>query len=177
MGFNMLRTLGTRTSGSPLSRREVATGVQHYFAACIEACVSAWPALGHNGMLTTHAGAVGDPLRVPWDAPMVAPATAAFSFYIGPKGTIGQPGLAKALQDYDPTHRHVAVAETFCFGCKSRTDWMRYLEACFGSPYGNVTYMRIYNAQPFLASPGAVDALRAFVSPQREGQSGRFSTL
>jgi hypothetical protein len=97
---------------------------------------------------------------------MVPPATAAYSFYIGPTGTIGQPGLATALANYDPNHRRFAVAETFCFGCKSRDEWTSYLNACLGSPYGNVTYMRVYNLQPFLASPGAVDALGAYVGEQ-----------
>ena len=167
MGFNMLRTLGLRNSGAAPTRREIATGVQHYFAACIKACVDAWPALQGNGLLSAHAGSVGDPLRVPWDAPIVPPATAAYSFYIGPGGTIGQAGLALALEKYDPARRRFAVAETFCFDCHSKAEWLRYFEACFGSPHGNATYMRVYNVQPFLESAGAVDALRAFVDSQR----------
>ena len=62
----------------------------------LDPCCKRCSSLPHASFLSAHAGSVGDPLRVPWDAPMVPPATAAYSFYIGPGGTIGQAGLASA---------------------------------------------------------------------------------
>ena len=46
MGYNMLKTMGLRSSGGPPTRHEITLGVQHYFGALVSACRSVWPDLG-----------------------------------------------------------------------------------------------------------------------------------
>eukprot|EP00656_Telonema_subtile_P002927 TRINITY_DN11347_c0_g1_i1.p1 TRINITY_DN11347_c0_g1~~TRINITY_DN11347_c0_g1_i1.p1 ORF type:complete len:285 (+),score=36.93 TRINITY_DN11347_c0_g1_i1:148-1002(+) len=117
LGYNMLRTLGIRSSGGPPTRIEVTAGVRHYFTELVSACVSAWPALSTNGLLQTHAGAVSDPDMLQWDSPMLAPAVPGYSVYNSHTNLqVGQPGLLSALQSYDPEHRRFVVAEGACFG-------------------------------------------------------------
>ena len=61
-GYNMLKTLGLRSSGGPPTRGEITQGVRFYFKSVVGACVAAWPALAQNGLLATHGGACSDPL-------------------------------------------------------------------------------------------------------------------
>lgn len=61
MGYNMLRTMGVRSSGPAPTREEVTAGVQLYFKNAVDAAVAAWPLLAQQEMLFAHAGHVGDP--------------------------------------------------------------------------------------------------------------------
>eukprot|EP00940_MAST-03C_sp_MAST-3C-sp2_P000878 g878.t1 len=178
MGYNMLSTLGIRTTGGPPTRDEITEGIRFYFSRMISACITAWPELAHNDLLVTHAGHVGDPYFLRWDAGMIAPAIPGFSFYPGNifegKGSnpFGQPGLHSALRNYHRTSlnrtsdmRYV-IAETACFQCRNATDWVRYFELAFNetmNPYGKVRYMRYYNIGPFIDTPGAVEGLKRFI--------------
>jgi hypothetical protein len=173
-GYNMLRTMGLRSSGGPPTRQEITKGVQNYFSSLVKACQSVWPELGSEGLkkLSLHAGAVSDPLLVEWSAAMVQGAIPAYSQYPSPKDLqIGQPGLATALKQYDPQEQRFIVGESFCFGCATKDQWLAYFEAVFACPYGNAEYVRIYNIQPFLASPGALDALATFTHSSRPSNS------
>ena len=128
-----------------------------------KACKAAWPALGTAGLptLSLHAGLVGDPLLVEWEAAMVAGSGAvpAYSAYPAVGDPIGQQGLAAALDKYDPAGRRFVVGESTCFGCTDREQWLAYFKAIFENPFGRVLYVRIYNIEPFLAAGGALDAL------------------
>ncbi len=99
LGYNLVRTLGLRTSGGPPTREELTKGVKHYFTNAIAACLDAWPSLSQNGLLGTHAGASGDPLLMKWESAMVPPATPGYSFYLSPSTfkSWTQPGLKTAL--------------------------------------------------------------------------------
>eukprot|EP00040_Diaphanoeca_grandis_P010943 m.56076 g.56076 ORF g.56076 m.56076 type:complete len:458 (-) comp22177_c0_seq2:163-1536(-) len=169
-GYNMLQTLGIRNSGGPPTRQEITRGVRNYYSEIIGACVRAWPQLATNGLLGTHGGGVSDPLLIEWSSAMVPPATPGYSFYFGPGqfkakgGPLGQPGLRTALEAYDPEHLRFTVAESACFGCTTATEWQGYFDAVFNNPYGNVSYLRYYNLEPFLASPGAVPGLHQFIA-------------
>lgn len=177
-GYNLLRTLGLRTSGGPPTRDEITQGVQHYFATLVKACKATWPGLGATGpsgesvtpSLSLHAGMVGDPLLIKWTAAMVGGAIPGYSAYPGVGAQIGQPGLATALKSYDPEGRF-AVAESSCFGCHSAEDWLGYFDSIFNNPYGNAQYVRIYNIQPFLAAGGALDALATLTNSTRPSNS------
>lgn len=37
-GYNLVRTMGLRSSGGPPTRREITQGVQHYFASALLRC-------------------------------------------------------------------------------------------------------------------------------------------
>lgn len=173
-GYNLVRTLGLRSSGGPPTRDEITKGVQHYFATLVKACKMAWPGLGTTDLsegsfptLSLHAGMVGDPLLTKWTAAMVGGAIPGYSAYPGVGAKIGQPGLATALQSYDPGGRRFVVAESSCFGCHNTKEWLQYFDSIFNNPYGNAQYVRIYNVQPFLAAGGALDALATLTNSTR----------
>lgn len=172
-GYNLVRTMGLRSSGGPPTRREITRGVQHYFAVLVKACKAAWPALGAEGLptLSLHAGLVGDPLLIEWEAAMVGGAVPAYSAYPGVGATIGQPGLAAALDKYDPAGRRFIVGESTCFGCGNQQQWLAYFHSIFQNPYGSAQYVRIYNIQPFLAAGGALDALVTLTNATRPSNS------
>ena len=180
-GYNLVRTLGLRTSGGPPTRDEITQGVQHYFAALVKACKAAWPGLGAGGLradavarsptLSLHAGLVGDPLLIKWTAAMVGGAIPGYSAYPGVGDKIGQPGLATALQSYDPDGRRFVVAESTCFGCQNAQEWLSYFDSIFNNPYGSAQYVRIYNIQPFIAAGGALDALATLTNATRPANS------
>ena len=172
-GYNMLKTLGLRSSGGPPTRGEITQGVRFYFKSVVGACVAAWPALAQNGLLATHGGANGDPLMIKWDSPMIAPATPGYSFYLSPScfnTSCFQPGLKAALDTYDgnPKKGRFVVAETACFGCSTVAQWEGYFHAVFNNSAGPVQYMRYYNVEPFLAATGSVEGLRNFVNGWRK---------
>ena len=174
-GYNMLKTLGLRSSGGPPTRSEITKGIRHYFTSVIGSCVSAWPALAQNGLLATHGGACGDPLLIEWNSPMTPPATPGYSFYLSPhcfNVSCFQPGLRTALESYDPgaglKKGRFVVAESACFGCTGAAEWEGYFNAAFNNSAGEVHYLRYYNIEPFLAAPGSVEGLRNFVNGWRE---------
>lgn len=180
LGYNMLQTLGIRSSGGPPTRKEITAGVRHYFKSIIDACVQAWPALQTNGLLVAHAGHVSDPLLIEWSAPMVQPAIPGYSFYFGPKdfpkvgmrSPVGQQGLKDALATYynaseDWGKREYVAAECACFGCSSINEWKSFFDVVFRksmNPYGRVKYLRYYNIEPFASLPGAVEGLHQFLA-------------
>ena len=173
-GYNMLQTLKIRTSGPPPTREEITFGIKNYFKEIISSCVKAWPDLMINGILATHGGAISDPLRIQWDAPMVIPATPGYSSYFGPsqfpsrsgKGNsnpVAQPGLKVALNEYNMGNEFI-VAEAACFGCHNVSEWVEYFHTIFSNPYGKVKYMRYYNIEPFLSQSGSIEGLHEFVA-------------
>jgi hypothetical protein len=177
-GYNMLKTLGLRSSGGPPTRGEITQGVRHYFKSIVGACVAAWPALARNGLLATHGGACSDPLRIEWNSPMIAPATPGYSFYLSPscfhKKSCFQPGLKTALDNYNGNSKkgRFVVAETACFGCKSVAEWEGYFHTIFANnKVGEVQYLRYYNIEPFLAAAGSVEGLQNFMKGWRKEES------
>lgn len=159
-GYNMLRSMGLRASGPPPTRQEATLGVRRYLAALADAASDAWPLLRQERLLTAHAGNVEDPLQLEWSAASVEPAVPTFSMYVGPGQSPGQPGLGRALQEYDPSLRRFCVGEFSCMGCRTQAEWFASLLAVSRSAYGTVVGVTVSNLDSFVASPGAVPALR-----------------
>lgn len=109
---------------------------------------------------------VSDPLLIEWSSPMVSPAVPTYSFYVNPGDIPGEPGLALALQGYDPSGHAFAAGEFFCFACRNQSQWYAAFQAMFNNKYGKLRFASVYNLGPFLKSPGAVAALRQFVDQQ-----------
>lgn len=169
LGYNALQTLGIRTSGNAPTRGELSRAVQNYFRAAIDAAVEAWPLLTEQEMLVAHAGLVRDPLLLEWSSPMVAPALPAYSFYTGPGKALGQPGLAEALDAYDPVQKRFVAGEFFCFACSTEDQWLEVLHSLFNTTgFGRVRYGSVYNLDAFLAKgPSAVRALKSLLREAR----------
>ena len=176
MGYNMLRTMGVRSSGGAPTRDEISDGVRRYFSNAIEACLATWPELQNLHRLVAHAGHVGDPHLLRWDTPMVSPALPGFSFYPGSDDSFGQSGLRDALLNYrnrSNASLSYVVAESACFHCSTEGDWVRYFQSAFDAtnPYGSVKYLRYYNIDAFLRSPSAVAGLHRYLDISSERAS------
>ncbi|KAJ1457866.1 hypothetical protein M885DRAFT_461426 [Pelagophyceae sp. CCMP2097] len=163
LGYNMVQTLRNDSDKRPPTRREVTRGVQDYFGALVEAADSAWPALKENRKLSLHAGLVGDPDLLHWDAPMVGGAKPSFTSYPALGAAVAEPGLVKALQKYDPSGSlRWNVGESTCFDCRKHSEWMDYFDQVFGGPSGEPEYLRIYNLDGAVSAKGFLTALKHF---------------
>eukprot|EP00039_Didymoeca_costata_P002748 m.62274 g.62274 ORF g.62274 m.62274 type:complete len:443 (+) comp11500_c0_seq4:168-1496(+) len=163
MGYNMLKTLGIRSSGGPPTRQEITKGVQNYFQSAIEACIEAWPLMGEQEMLFAHAGFVSDPLLIEWQSPAVWPAIPTYSFYMGVNNTPGQPGLATMLNSYDPDYKRFSAGEFNCFGCSTPEAWNGTFSALYNNGHGLLRYASFYNVGSLASSSAGIEGLHRFL--------------